>query len=568
MNKTKKLTFVFILFLSVQFSYCQDLTSNIEKIKGLLKEVETGKDLNVQKIDYPRENTIVFTRNVKKSNEKSSTVEYTFTLSDIDIASLQEYTDRDLIYIDLTVKGLEKFIKVKEDNKPNPYVSSIRIFAKNIENARLLKDNFIAAIKLAEQIKSTKKLPTTYTACMEWLGTWIKPSNENSKTCKQQFSYELTNPGHATLNRTVIGNKNNTQFIYDFNFADINPQSVIVEIVGTTLSVKANTISDEPYVKVNKDATFQYFENEIKVYCDELETAREMTTIFKTIIPLSKEKVEAAFPTVTNISQIIPLLNKLVSRVDEADKKYEQVFSGDCLNKLTKTAILKDGVKTQEVWSFNFSDIDDKLLEMQISGSSLFIYLPTVNNTKFIKLETNGLFDSYNESVNLQCNNIDDARVVKYLLNRGIQYCKEHPVDLCPKGTVEEKIDWLMSQINNAKFISTSLVQKLERFPSSKMFKFTSKELTSNGSKESVYEFDWSDIDYAGTTFEITNNYLGIKMQTTELRKIINCSKDGNIKNYVFELSIQFNDIEVSKAAHKVIKEIITSKTKPVNTPK
>ena len=78
-----------------------------------------------------------------------------------------------------------------------------------------------------------------------------------------------------------IKDQKSTEYIYEFNLSDINPNSLGYDISGKKLSVDLITNYNSKVIKIYKNGEIQNYSNQMNIYVADIEIARNIILALK-----------------------------------------------------------------------------------------------------------------------------------------------------------------------------------------------------------------------------------------------------------------------------------------------
>lgn len=552
----KLFTTIFIIFTFSIITYSQNYTSEFTNFSKQLKEVTLKKSKCFQKSNSSDKGIVNFYReSVSLKGDKTETEEYIFSIKDINELSVRKFTDRDLIYVQISVINENQYIKCIKNNDSQSYISGFWIYAENSENADLLVASIKNLIGLGKKIQLNTVLPKSLTAGIDWLSANVETCDLGNKQISQTIK-KVENKPYSIIISTSVSSKNivNT-YSYEINIADIDPYSVKVEINGNELKVIGDTYLRQQYVKVKKEDK-EYFSDGFDIYFNTLDNARNFATVLSDIIPEAKKLYEASLPKMSSVNSIIPLVNKNISKVEFSGRKYDQKISGECMSTIEIMVNDKTDSYTEK-YEINLRDFKTYFVPFRFSTKGIIQNLQCENNLRFIKRSKNNVFIAYENNFDIYFDDIDKARESAILLERAIKDCKDNKPEKEVSGNYTQLQDWLKKHISVVKYENIAVEQILEEYTGSEMLRFTVTESTGKTSNHFVYEFKWEDMMETSVELKTTPKQIGISINTKNYAKVINFSKNGEVKNYTNSIYFEFSNIEDCKNALIVIKKLV-----------
>jgi hypothetical protein len=547
----------FIFSISI-FAQNTEYKALITELQNNLIEVQTGSETYTHKVEIINHSTLKYTQvEVDKKGNQEELI-YEFNVADLDPYVVREETRQDIIYLSLTVDNGQKFIKVYENGEAKGYASNMLMVTKNIDNARFLKDLIKKAIPLAEEIMSNKLEAETYTEMQIWLEKNVVNAESGSKSYNQTLVTLNDFPGTVRFIQTEITAKSSEERQYIFNLADININSLKFDISGSSFSLDFETKRKQRLIKVLENGVPDGFESEIVIFTNNVEEARDLKNILTRVVPLAQDKVEASIQPLKTLQAVFDYLGRFIKNIDYGDESLEQSIEGGCLIEYTR--VESDAKSTKKLKAeFNLIDINKNLIDYDISSDKMFVAFSTRESLDLIKKHENNDFYRYDDELKIYAENIEVARRIKAGLEDLIGICERDYVDPFADMTKEQKINWLVENMDEVRVGDKTITQKFETINHSDLekIKLTKLEVDSKGSQEEIFEFNFTDINPKSIQYKIGSKTLAISFETKFKEDIIKYYKDGEIKNYKDGFELSMTDIEAARNVILVFNQII-----------
>lgn len=476
-----KLFKITILSLFVTFlSTAQDLTTEVEAISTHLTTVNNGKKDFNQTISVIDPTVVNITVEEVDSKGNSSTKSYIINPADIKKNGVKKVVKKNLIYVEVPTS--QKLIKLTTNNEKVSYVNSLKVYASDINNARELVSKIKEAIPRAQQLVDQRITLTTYQECINWLENNIGSVSSSSWDYTQSINENSSYPGSIEFNKEIISTKSTENTKYLFNLLLLNPKTVSFKIYGDLFSVTVETNKAVKTIKYLEDGLQKNYTNKITIACSDIEQARDLRKVLKTIIPLAEESFNNSISPITNNSSGITRLNNLTGSFSINDSSFKQRFTGECIIDYTKEYDKGDDT---EISDFNLSlnDINKNKINYNSKGELLFVDIFTKNEEPFIKHITNGEDVKYEKMVRFYVPSIENAILLKQTLKDLIFLCSG-----------EEDVEDEDVVINNSSNDSNNQVVRNQPKPSN---------------KKSLYNFNNITVEepqFMGKIFYVYNN--------------------------------------------------------------
>lgn len=549
---------VFAIFSISIFAQNAEFETIVTDLQANLLEVQTGDETYTHELELLEYSVLKYT--LVEVDEKGNREElvYEFNVADLDPYVVREETKKDIIYLSLTVDNGQKFIKKYENGEVKGYDENMLMVTKNIDNARILKDLIKKAIPLAEDIMSQKLAVDTYPEMETWLTENVVNAESGTKSYNQTLVALDDFPGNYRLIQTEITAKSSQEKQYIFNLGDININSMKFNISGSSFSLDFETNRKQKLIKVLESGAPKGFDDEIEIFTNNVEEARDIKNILTKAVPLAEDLVEGSIQKFEALQPALDFLGEYVQNIDYGDESMEQSVEGDCLLKITQ--VDSDAKSTKKTAAeFNLIDINGNLIDFDVASGKMFVEFVTKESLDLLKMSENDEFDGYDDELKIYAENVEVARRIKAALEDAIRICERDYIDPFADMAVEQKITWLTENMDEVRVGDKTITQTFERIDESdpEKIKLTKLEVDAKGGQEEIFEFNFTDINPKSIQYKIGSKTLAISFETKFKEDIIKYYKDGEIENYQDGFELSMTDIEAARNVILVFNQII-----------
>ena len=558
----KKLT-IAIAILTCLFSTLS-LKAQTDDFSNIVNELnESVQEVSTKKYTYEQEIKIkepgVLSLIIGQVDTKGSRTEfiYEFNLSDMDPIMVREVTEREMMFVQLIVDNNQRLVTVLKNGELDSYDKIVKIYAKDIDNARNIKELIKQAIPVAKDITDNKFQLNTYDEKIAWIIENVKDVSINDVSYQQVLTKNESIVGNVTLEIIKTTSKSSNTERFEFNIADINNNSINFKITGTTFSVIFETKGRRKLIKSFKDGQLSNYTYKADIIAFNIENARWLRYILNQAIPLAEDNVKTALPSIEDMSTATSLLSQNVKEVIIDDKTYSQTINSNCISSYN---IVTDDTKKRidERFEFNLSDINLNTIDYKIIGKKFDIVFKIKGGDKLIKVYKDDLQQNYSDDLMIMCEDAENARLLEHILKKAIPICEENIARLVPEDNLDNKINWLIENVGEVTIDDATYTQSLEEIEAdNNKLRLTIKEVKNDKITEYIYEFNLSDINPNKVNYYILGKKLSVHLETNYNSKIIKVYKDGETQNFESDFNIYVNDIETARNIIIAIQEAV-----------
>lgn len=376
-----------------------------------------------------------------------------------------------------------------------------------------------------------------------------------SKNYEQKIAFQ--EPAVIRYSYDEIDQKGNrTHYVYEFNLADIDPYAVREQTQKDLISVVVAVRSKEKLIKVYKNEEVQPYDEDVAIIAKDIENARAISDIIKKAIPPA-EKVMASRLKLSGYDAMVNWLSSNVKEVNLGVKSFKQSLTkNDNPGSLTFTRVEADAKSsTEEVFIFNFADINANSIAYKITGNQFAIELETLQKAKYISLRKNGEVKPYVNGLIINTNNADEARDLKNVLISILPLAVEKLKASMPAVSSEQM--GLQQILNLTTDITNGEKQISQSFEGQCLTIFTQIEKDPKSSSKNVYKFNWMDVNPLTSKVDVSGDRLFINFTFNGDKKLVMHTADDKFKGYDNNLKLYMADIESARKVKFVMDKVI-----------
>jgi hypothetical protein len=526
----------------------------VQRINSELQTVENNKSQMGQTIAVLQPGVVKLNITSTTIKDGKSTAEfYEFNLADIDVNTIRTFTNKDVIQVQLLVSKKQKLIKKTTENQKSSYEDEVILFAKNIDNGRVLVDLLKSLVPLSIDIIEKKLSLKTYQEHVNWLENNVTDVKLVDKQYIQKIVVNSKYPGRLELSIDEVAKQKTTNNAYLFNLANLNVNSIFSEVKGDVIVVNIETKRKLKSVKTFSTKEQKDYVNDFSIYCESVEKSRDLQKVLKAAITLSEDKIENAIPKIKSVSEGVGIIDIYIKNITINETTYNQSFSGDCV--VTFNAKESTPSKmTEEQFYFNLKDLGKNMVKFYTEGKSVKIELQAKAGNKFLKHTVNQELKSYTNKFEMEFAEIEDAMIAEKVLERMIELCENTEIKLAGS-----KNDLLLQLKNNIKKVDVNknAFEQTFEIKEDNIMQFKNTEITEKASKTKMYEFNLNDINPTTVEMNTSSTIVFVTINTNYLEKIIKYYEDGAIKNYQNTINIYTSNIEEARTIVELFKKIL-----------
>lgn len=370
--------------------------------KQIIQKIELGKAIGNVKLDQ--------TINAKSKTKNE--------LKELNLATLNPNSvryringDEFLVQVE-TRRGI-KSIRYFEDGTQKNFDDDFGIYAKSITNGKDIYKVLKEVIELASK-EFDRSQPTFNSAktALDYLNSVITEVS----TAEESILQNLTiSDNVATLRRTESKPDATKEFLYEFNFGDINENNIDYDGQKDRLYALLPTKKSVKFIKNTENGEIQNFEDEIKLYFNTIEETIIGTNALKSLARLFEEKIESKkygqYSVESGVNQIKNLLKKVKIGDDTYDVFIEIAEKESNTLKLTSN-YSSDKKSIETIQEFRLEDINPRNCAITVTGKHVMVELNSLHLEKIVKTYVDGQIKPYQSKVVIEVVGIEEAREI------------------------------------------------------------------------------------------------------------------------------------------------------------
>ncbi len=516
---------------------CVDwLSSNISKTPKGNTEYNQIFSADASK-NYLSELTRIY--NDSKGNE--ITEKYSWNMADINADKISLNVSGKDLSIELKTKDDNKYFKVVKSDVLQNYDNNLEIYVPDLVAAR----NMVQALKYAtEQSKPVYKTYADVNLALNFLKENIKSVTSGNSELQQNFEFENKPDGMVTFGSSETDSKGiTTEEKYQVYLNELNP-AVDLNISGKEVTVKMNVKDKQKLVKVFKNSEQQNYSNQIEIYTDGIEPARELINALNYAI-LNRD---AGIQKWADDSKAATWASANTGSITESGKTYKQKLTFDPSNNYMATLSLTstdNNGDTEEKFVFYVSDIDKDNVDLSVSGKKMTVKIST-GKEKLIKATKFDQIQNYESSIEVYFDDTKIARNFISALKFLASTVKSADKTLTDNAAAFKFIASSLHTVSTGTYTMDQTIEMVDNDPCK--IKLSIVQIDSkNESTGYIYEFNLSDINADAVKLDISGKEMKVNLETKGKQKLIKPYKNSEPQNFAYGVDLYCDDVATAR---------------------
>ena len=357
---------------------------------------------------------------IESDGKTSHQEEYAFNLVDINLNAMTFKISGNQFALNIEMLQRLKAINVTKDGQTKPFVDDLTLFTNNVDEARDIKNVIMLAAPLAQaRIKSELPVLKSADEALQAIVALTKDVRVGDKTEGQNILPKCL----TTLTQVEQSPSSTLKNVYNFNWMDINPNTFRVQVSGEKMMMELPVLDKKKVVMNFKNDKLDGYESEASIYLQDMEAGRRMKDAIDKAISFCKSEYKDPFPA--GSSAILDWVKGAVGEViieQMTQKATLESPEPENLNKVKLTILeVKASSSVEQIFEFNFSDINPNSVDFEIKGKWLFVKFETNFKGKIMKAYKEGKIQPYAYDLSIPMRDIETSRGVI----SGIRKCIE-----------------------------------------------------------------------------------------------------------------------------------------------
>jgi HSP20 family molecular chaperone IbpA len=522
----------------------QSLSDQMERLQGLISpEVTIGRDKVRQALSYDPAQPYQITFQVTEINRRgrSDKVEYRANLALMDPSKAEWRDGGDQIKVNLESQG-EASIKVYEEGELDDYEDEMIIQAIDIDNARALTELLLELLPQArEQWKADNALPEGYPALKAWVADHVGRTDGGDEQYQQTWAADPESEHRVVFTQVEIDGSDETERVYRFDLADLNPNDIELQVKGTIVEIELNTKGKREYIQVVEDGYLDDYERDCTIYSDELDEAQLLREVLSQLPRLAEEAAQP-LPSPTTRTSAQSSLQAAVESFSYGEYRVEQELTGNCAARY-RVELTTDGDTESNTYAFDFSDLNPVSAEIEVKRSDLLVTVETREKRDYIYHSEDGEQENYEDEVSFYAPDVPAAKRMLHFLKLTI--------DACPSAVKPVRWETLQRKVEDGS--NEEVRQTIAQMDGLCKWSFTLRE----DDEENRYEFNLYDLDPREVELKVRRKEIEIELRTLDQAEIIKTFTDGEEQGYERDFDMQMQDLPSAKAVQVTLIEMI-----------
>jgi hypothetical protein len=215
------------------------------------------------------------------------------------------------------------------------------------------------------------------------------------------------------------------------------------------------------------------------------------------------------------------------------------------------------GNRTTYLYEFNLADIDPYAVREQTQKDAIYSVLAVKNKQKLVKKVKSGEVEPYDNEVLIITKDIETARKINEAVKKAIPLAEKEVASRLKVSGYDGLMTWLTQNVKDVSMGSKTYSQTLAKGQRVGTLEFKEVTADSKGKSEEFFSFNAGDLNVNTIAFKVTGNRFAINVETLKKDKFVAVRKNGEVKPYVSEITINTNNVDEARDIKTVLTMLI-----------
>jgi hypothetical protein len=537
----KRFLFLLVIFsISTPLLLGQNtsLTDLLDQIKADLPTIEDDKSTIEQSLSYQTDAPyrVTFER-VETDKRGAETFTFEMNLAFLNERMVRWESTRQDMYVGISAN--DDLIKAYKQGELDGYTDELTIFCQDVDQARALEELLKQAIRQAQAAWEAEGIvPTDF----EGLQSYIQEALSREVTAGDETYVQTLQPEEGsisryTFSRRLISEKGQEEdLLFTFDFADIHPEGINIEIKGDQIYLELPSVDKNKYIRLLEEDETD-FENALEAYVSTYEDASTLQAALRSFISSSKERFQERLPDLETQEEAINYLEEQIQSFEFNGRSITQSIAGGCFMELSQT-IAEEDEQTEYRFLIDAADLAANAIDFDISSKGIQVVPNTTDKVDFVGVYEDGEQENYDSDFPIYVPTIPSAKRLRHAISRAAATCRNE-IEL-------KDFAWMVQEVEKAP-ADPEVTTRLQSEEPCKWV-FTITEEGRRGQDIERYEFNLSDLNDKSVELGTRGTEASVTLGTNYQERVIAVYDEEEEVEYQNEVVFPVSSIRAGKA--------------------
>lgn len=395
-----------------------DFSGLMDALQRAVAKVQVDEDTYEQlmEVDSEYPTRVQLTRIERNAKGTKPTQQFTWNLVDTHPAGIEAVVKGKNAGVEVTIRQRQPFVRVEEDGALKEYQRAVFIHTKGVDESQVLVRILEGLAGLATDIEQTDAvMPSEVSAINQAISESVVAVNTETLRREQRWEPSC----QVQYVRLQEDDKKREELRYGFDLADVNPNSITIDVRRTDLFITLQMAERRRYIAVSKDGGALEYENNLELFVPDLPGAKRLRALLQKAVERCPQEVTPV--TIQQVQQLIASvgmangeLTSTLTAEDETACNYTYALTEDTNRKVRES-----------VFDLKLGDLDPDGLDLSVRSSGVNLVLPTRYREKIIKKYFDGSKVEYVAEFEMPVANVATGKILLASIREAILGCTE-----------------------------------------------------------------------------------------------------------------------------------------------
>lgn len=326
---------------------------------------------------------------------------------------------------------------------------------------------------------------------------------------------------------------------YEFNLADIDAKSVKYRVVKKIIYLDLKTTKNQRLIKYYKDGLQQDYVSALQIPAFDSDNAQVLQGIIQGAVRHCAEKkvqwfepagLETMLQTICQYGQSMKYESASYQTSLTLNKDYPTRLRYEIEQKSGK------GSPSAEVYEFNLADLDEKTVQIQVSGVIVGVEMKIERRQRYVEHFIGNVQQNYTDGLQIQVQEIEQAKALVALLQTCIPLSKIKMAEQMPSGQdFDAAFTTLQMLFSKGQSLNGNCLSMLS-------------QTSSDGKTLDNFRFYFSDFESSDIQIKVQRKEVWVEASVAKRLRMIEHHRDNVRQNYTSDLKIFTPNLEIARS--------------------
>jgi hypothetical protein len=397
----------------------------------------------------------------------------------------------------------------------------------------------LALILLLNQLLPAQDMETPEGYIADWAAQ-LQPVSTGELEISHQLAADPNMTCRVIYTIQSMDLKNNrAEERYEFNLADIDAKSVKYRVVKKVIFLDLKVTKNQRLIKYYKDGVQQDYVSALQMPAFDSDNAQILQGIIQGAARNCTERKMQWFEPADLETMLQAICQHGQSmKYESASYQTSLTLNKDYPTRMRYLIEQKSGKGSPsvEVYEFNLADLDEKTVQIQVTGVTIAVEMKTERRQHYVEHYLGEVQQNYTDGLKIQVQEIEQAKALVALLQTCIPLSKIRMAEQMPGGqNLDAAFAALQGLLSKGQSINGNCLSMLS-------------QTSSDGKTLDSFRFYFSDFESSDIQIKVQRKEIWVEASVAKRLRMIEHHRDNTRQNYTSELKIFTPNLEIARS--------------------